>query len=196
MIVYKITNTINDKCYVGQTKNKINTRILKHFSGVGSIILNAAIEKYGKENFVVEVLSECESVEHLNTLESFYIRKFRSLSPYGYNIRDGGGAGHACSEELKKIISAKTKEGMSSTEVRAKISKAKKGKKGSFTIFKKGHQIGNKAIYCVQTGKQYKNQLDAALDLGVSKSAISSHLSGRLLSVKNLTFKRVEVKNG
>lgn len=192
MIIYKITNLINDKVYIGQTINKLNRRLEKHFSGRGSVILKAAVEKYGKDNFKIEVISTATSAEQLNKLEIMFIKQLNTMSPHGYNIRSGGGAGHTCSEELKLKISEKTKIAMQCPLMKEKISAAKKGI--SFInsgTFKQGQQTRNMSIYCEQTGVIYKNQLDAAICLEVSKSAMSAHIKGRLCHVKNLTFKKV-----
>lgn len=66
--IYKITNKINGKCYIGQSIN-IQKRINEHFwkskceKDVSfNSILHTAIRKYGKENFEYETLQEC-SVE-------------------------------------------------------------------------------------------------------------------------------------
>lgn len=130
-VIYKITNKINGKIYVGQTRQKLSKRIYKHkyYSKKGSPGLGAAIAKYGWENFTVEVV-EIFPVEQLNEREKFYIVKFNSKAPNGYNLTDGG-EGHAgCSpsEETRTKISASNKGRRVSAETRAKIATAHKGK--------------------------------------------------------------------
>ena len=93
--IYKITNLINQKSYIGQSIN-ISRRIKDHFqkaecpSDVSyNGALHSAIRKYGKNNFVWEVLEEC-SPEELDSKEQYYIQKFNTYSPNGYNILEGG----------------------------------------------------------------------------------------------------------
>ena len=194
MIIYKITNLINDKVYVGQTMQKLSTRISRHLNGRGSRILKAAVEKYGKDNFKIEVIATASSIERLNALENQLIKACNSISPNGYNIRSGGGAGHTCNAELKTLISKSTKVAMACPILRKKLSDAKIGK--SFTnagSFKQGQQIRNTPIHCIETGEVFTNQLATAAKLGVSRAAISAHITGRNKTVKNLTFKLVKV---
>ena len=93
--IYKITNLINNKIYIGQSID-IEKRIKDHFwkSKCEKDIsynsaLHSAIRKYGKENFTWEVLKEC-SIEEIDDLEKYYISFYNSISPNGYNILPGG----------------------------------------------------------------------------------------------------------
>lgn len=85
MIIYKTTNLINGKIYIGQdTKNSIN------YIGSGKI-LKHAIKKYGKVNFRKEIIEYCKTIEELNDKEIYWINFFNSKDPdIGYNISDGG----------------------------------------------------------------------------------------------------------
>jgi hypothetical protein len=65
MIIYKTTNLINGKIYIGKD-SKNNSKYL----GSG-LLLKRAILKYGKENFKKEILEECSSIEELNQREIF-----------------------------------------------------------------------------------------------------------------------------
>lgn len=62
MIIYKITNLINGKIYVGQTKRTLKARIYQHIHRSESAI-SLAIQKYGWENFKAEIIEECETQE-------------------------------------------------------------------------------------------------------------------------------------
>lgn len=93
--IYKITNKVNGKCYIGQSIN-IDKRIKEHFWKATcekdvsfNSILHQAIRKYGKDNFICEVLQEC-SIEDIDKLEQQYIKEYNSVTPYGYNIMFGG----------------------------------------------------------------------------------------------------------
>ena len=57
--IYKITNTVNDKSYIGQTRHDVKkTRIRKHLNGNGNRIIKQAIAKYGQSAFTYEILHE------------------------------------------------------------------------------------------------------------------------------------------
>jgi group I intron endonuclease len=90
--IYKLTNKINLKEYIGFTCN-FQQRIKQHSGayGNGCKALYPAIRKYGWDNFSVEVLmeSEIDIIEH----EDLMIQKYNSKIPNGYNIAPGGRAG-------------------------------------------------------------------------------------------------------
>lgn len=105
--IYKITNKINNKCYIGQSKN-ISKRWKNHKNSAYNpneksynYPLYRAFRKYGLENFSFEILEEC-SIKDLNQKEKYYINKFNSFFN-GYNLTLGGdGAGNEVYKE--KII--------------------------------------------------------------------------------------------
>ena len=84
MIVYKITNLINNKIYIGKDeKNRA------HYMGSG-LYIKRAIKKYGKENFKKEILEECKTKDELCEKEKSWIKKLNYIVPNGYNITKGG----------------------------------------------------------------------------------------------------------
>ena len=87
--IYKITNTLNGKAYIGQS-NDINRRFKEHqtHGSRSRIPLDIAIEKYGKENFLFEILEECP-IDKLNEREQFWIEGFQTHLT-GYNCNIGG----------------------------------------------------------------------------------------------------------
>ena len=68
MIIYKITNNINGKAYIGQTTNTLARRWCKHNTPSSNYcrLLKRALNKYGKENFIIEKIAGSESIEELN----------------------------------------------------------------------------------------------------------------------------------
>ena len=64
-------------------------------------LVKYAIKKYGSENFKVEILEIASSLEELIFLEKYYIKFFNSISPFGYNLTEGGET-FGRSEEGKK----------------------------------------------------------------------------------------------
>jgi group I intron endonuclease len=106
--IYKITNKVDQKVYIGQTSRDLELRWKEHKKkGSNCKYLKAAIENHGVENFKFELI--CISFdENLNDLEMFYIKKYNSLVPLGYNLRNGGNNGKL-NEETKKKISESLK---------------------------------------------------------------------------------------
>lgn len=101
MVIYKTTNLINGKVYVGQ-----DSRNRPKYYGSGKYI-RRAIKKYGKENFKKEIMAWCYTKKHLNFLEQLYIDTFNTKVPNGYNLTDGGEGtlGFKPSEETRKKLS-------------------------------------------------------------------------------------------
>lgn len=87
--IYKITNKINGKSYIGQSNN-IERRFQEHQtkSSTSRIPLDIAIQKYGKDNFSYEVIEECD-ISELNERETYWIQKYNSIIN-GYNCSIGG----------------------------------------------------------------------------------------------------------
>ena len=87
-IIYKITNKVNNKSYIGQTRYTLQFRWNQHLHKKDNTYFHNAISKYGKDNFSLEILEECD-VEKLNDREIFYIAKFDTFNN-GYNLTIGG----------------------------------------------------------------------------------------------------------
>ena len=129
--IYKITNTVNGKAYIGQTRyDAEKTRIQSHFTGHGNQILKSAIAKYGRDAFTVEILHDGIIPEFLDALEIESIAKFNTIAPQGYNLTKGG-EGCSPSEVTRQKISQAHKGKTLSAETRRKISEAGKGRKHS-----------------------------------------------------------------
>ena len=129
--VYKITNTVNNKSYIGISVHEpTQGRIQKHLSGQGNRVIASAIKKYGKDAFVYEILEANVFDEFLPDLEVAYIANFNTVAPHGYNL-DSGGSHKIPSEETRRKMSEaqKGKKGRPhSEETRRKISEARTGK--------------------------------------------------------------------
>lgn len=102
--IYKVTNRINGKMYIGQHRYD-GAGLDKSYKGSG-ILLWKAYDKYGIENFDMELVEECPE-EDLNPLEQLYIEHYNTLKPNGYNLTEGGGgcSGFKKSEETLEKIS-------------------------------------------------------------------------------------------
>lgn len=109
IVIYKITNLVNNKIYVGKTKRRLEKRFAEHAKR--NYLIGYAIRKYGANNFKREILAKCETNDLANEMERYFIKLFDCKVPNGYNLTDGGdGArGCPCSEERRKKVSAALK---------------------------------------------------------------------------------------
>jgi group I intron endonuclease len=108
--IYLITNIKNKKQYVGVTKFSPEERFLQHTKR--GFILTEAIKKYGSEFFSIELIVEVNTENDAYDLEKYYIEKYNTKAPNGYNLTDGGDGifGWEMNEEMKKELSERVKE--------------------------------------------------------------------------------------
>lgn len=87
--VYKITNTVNGKIYVGLTKQTIHMRLMDHYKR--GFALTDAIHKYGKDKFLIESLETNLTKDQASEREKYYISELNStVKGVGYNMTFGG----------------------------------------------------------------------------------------------------------
>lgn len=101
--IYKITNNVNGKVYIGQTIQTIKERFYQHCAtkcsdSVLNMAIHKAIKKYGKSNFTIEVIEEVDK-DSLNDREKFWIEYYNSYNN-GYNSTRGGQDGSTNCKEL------------------------------------------------------------------------------------------------
>lgn len=122
--IYKVTNTINHKSYVGQ---HIGISFGNYW-GSGTL-LNRAYEKYGKDKFKRRIIDYASSKKELDFLEKYYIQLFKTAIPSGYNIAEGGHGGFtgSATEETRRKISEALKGKPKSLKARKKQSEVRKG---------------------------------------------------------------------
>ena len=196
--IYKITNKINGKAYIGQSINNpigTNGRINQHLKGHSKNCraLHNAIKKYGKEHFSVEILHIVLLPDILDELERAEIRNHNTITPNGYNLTSGG--------ENKKLISLETRKKISnskkgrpshrkgatlSDETRQKISENSKGKKHSLETRQKMAAAHKRRIQ----DPKGKKQVDDALKLGRKKGAKRSPETRKRMSEAHTGLKR------
>jgi group I intron endonuclease len=131
--IYKLTNKINGKPYIGQTIKDLDERWAEYktLRCVRQPKLYAALNKYGPDNFTYEAIDEGTNQIELDLLETKYIRLFNSMNN-GYNCNEGGNARGVITEETRTKISKATKGKKRSEETRKRISEAKQGMVGTF----------------------------------------------------------------
>ena len=105
--IYKHTNKINGKCYIGITSKKYAHMRWSKGKGYKDQVFYNAIKKYGWDNFEHEILKTCKTENEALEIEAYYILKYDSINN-GYNIALSGSKsgtyGRHLSEETKKMI--------------------------------------------------------------------------------------------
>lgn len=124
MVVYRITNILNGKIYIGRTVQKLQNRWTRHkydcFTKKLDFPLYRAMRKYGLENFIIEEIDKANTLKELNKKEADWIFNTRSMVyQRGYNIKP----------EDDRLNMPK--------EIKNKISNSLKGKKKTYNICKK-----------------------------------------------------------
>lgn len=102
--IYLITNQVTRMQYVGLTRSTIKSRLKAHFksSKIGrgnDVSLHESMRVFPKQAFIIEKIDHAENSEKLQALEQYYIAKYNTLAPHGYNQNIGG----AVSGGLNKI---------------------------------------------------------------------------------------------
>lgn len=142
MIIYKVRNKINGKCYIGQTVRSLDERMYWHIysarTGPTSFI-HRALRKYGIQSFECSVIDVADSKESLTEKEIYWIQILNTKIPNGYNMTDGGigGANNKGKPHSKETIRkmSELKKGNSnpffgkhhSEKIKEKMSMARKG---------------------------------------------------------------------
>lgn len=165
MVVYKITNLINSKIYIGQTTRTLKRRWNQHCNkNTGCCAIKNAIQKYGKENFVIESIEVCYSQQELDIKEKYWVNFYNSLSPNGYNLKTGG------------------EHAIYSLEARKKMSEIRKGRfKG------KDHPFAI-SILCNEINKSFESIKQASEYLKIHRPDIIAVLKGRRKHAGGYTF--------
>lgn len=151
MNIYKITNIVNGKFYIGKTTKTIEERLKSHFnnarnSKLKKIYLYNAIRKYGKENFIIEKIDQALTESELDEKEKHWIS---NLNPH-YNMTSGGEGGNTIiryTDKMKLIrskkISSKVKKSWSNLTEEEKRERIKKTHDN--TDYKSyGHKVSKK----------------------------------------------------
>lgn len=187
--VYRATNVVNGKVYIGLTQNleKRKKEHLKCAMNGSQGYFHRAIRKYGWDNFHWSVMYECSNRDGASVCERELIRRFDSFEN-GYNMTTGGEAGwrkFTRSETKKKLAvlyQGKTFEEIHGPEkavqIRAKMSERQKGRIRSERFrswmsennrkrWSEGRPIGKKGHACEVNGVRYKNPAEAGRALGM-----------------------------
>lgn len=136
--IYKITNIINNKIYIGQTWSKLSQRFSQHNCKSNKCVkLKRAFQKYGRDKFKIELIVSCQDQETANIAEKFWISYHNSIDS-GYNIKEGGSCGkHSKETKIKmSLAQAGNKNHFfgknHSNEAKKKMSVYRKGKPSTY----------------------------------------------------------------
>jgi group I intron endonuclease len=140
-IIYKITNFVNQKVYIGQTVNP-RERKYSHMTKSSCIPLRNSVAKYGKNNFSFEVIAsvipvsnEVEYCKIADEIEEQFIQQYQSHISLGkgYNVSKGGSTSPKTEEWKKKFVATRRANGsfIQSEETKEKLRQANLGKKQS-----------------------------------------------------------------
>lgn len=91
--LYRITNKINGKIYIGQTvqpEKRWNQHKTSAATDTPKMIISYAIKKHGNEAFEFEVIAGCKTWDDANEIETLLVAQYGSLVPNGYNVSLGG----------------------------------------------------------------------------------------------------------
>ena len=182
--IYETTNLINGKKYIGQKKS--NVFLEEKYLGSGKI-LALAINKYGKENFRVRLIEECDSKKQLNEREIYWIDNlFKTYSKeFIYNIGKGGEGGftlaHLSEEERKIFNKRRTNKNIG----KKRTDEQKKHISEALSNSKKVKESQSKLIWVTNGIKDTKinyKELDSYIKLGWIRGRKFSNSANRKFS--------------
>lgn len=173
MEIYKITNKINGKVYIGQSIRPVEYRFHRHINDAMHNILDThfarAIRKYGPDQWQLEVIDTATTQDELNQKEQYWIRYYNSVEE-GYNETDaiskcGGNTYHSKTEEEMEVIKNKIRQ----TKLGAKNPMARRIRRIDITTGEA--QIFDTIISCAQ-----------ACGIKGGKTSITTRLNGQVKS--------------
>jgi len=183
--IYKITNLINNKYYIGKHQTK---KLDDEYLGSGKLIKRAII-KYGLCNFTKEILYVFETEEEMNAKE----KELVVICEQSYNLCDGGNGGFSYINREKINNSNKNKE-----EINEKISKSLIGKKCPHTtsMLRRRHENGElRHIYfgCKEHNEKYMQLASTPVAIAKRKDTYSQ--IGHQQGSKNSQFGKMWIYN-
>lgn len=193
--IYLYINKINGKAYVGQTSNLRQRKYQHEQKSSVELVIDRAINKYGKQNFEFKVLVEItrssyeEYKKDIDALEKFYIQKYKDDGFVMYNISEGGGNTWA-------NYNSKREYGNLSEEQKQKISKSlheyyktHRGRDASGDKNAKSRKVEVIDLNTNQICKTYNCGKYACADLGINYSTFRYRMRRGGIQVNNFLYK-------
>lgn len=176
-IIYKYTNKINNKVYIGQTTRERLRKYEHKKATKDNTYFHKAVSKYGIDNFSYEILFKVIGWDKdlvrnvLNIWESYYVTLYQSNNmDYGYNLTSGGDSCYSITEYAKQRM----RDGWNNQKVKeqAKISHIG-NKNGMYGI----SAPNRKRIRCIETDEVFESIKQAAIWLNVKEFNLYNFLS-------------------
>lgn len=145
-IIYRLTNRLNGKSYVGQTRMSFRKRFYCHKcdSRKARYPIERAINKHGWENFQVYILEQEISPTDVDERERAWIKTLNTLVPNGYNVEPGGSRSKVVtpeSREKMRLAKLGKKRGPMALSTKRKIGDANKGRKPSQLCIARAREV-------------------------------------------------------
>lgn len=172
--IYAIINKMNNKIYVGQTRQGYRKRFIQHLCPTdGSPLFKNAVKKYGKESFECELLDIAHNQQEANIKEKLWIKVLKTYKKEnGYNLSMGGSFGSFNEDTLKKM--SELKKGKNNSFYNKKHTQEAKDKMSKWK--KENYQLSNhpksKKVKCVELNKVYNCVKEAELDMNINSKHI------------------------
>ena len=188
--VYKHTNIVNGKVYIGMTMLKPEYRYGRNGSGYKECpYFWNAIQKYGWDSFTHEVLADGLTGDEAANMEIEMIEKYHARDGrYGYNLHRGGYSqsgeanpfyGHHHTQEVKDAVIASNKRRVWTEEAKNSMREKLSGE----------NSPSAKKVICVETGEVFPTLGAAAASIGVKPTKICDALKGRAKTCHKLHWK-------
>ncbi|MBA9027593.1 helix-turn-helix domain-containing protein [Peribacillus huizhouensis] len=179
MIIYKATNTVNRKVYIGLTIRTLQTRKKRHLLDARSgseFIFHRAIRRYGEESFKWKVIDKADTLDELNEKEMYWINHYDSYNN-GYNMTFGGSAlmlGRSHTEEARKKIAEAGIGRLVTEETRRKIREANQGENSSSSKLTASqvleiHELLKEGLFCSQIAETFGISPIAVYEIGTGR---------------------------
>lgn len=194
MVIYKITNKVTGKIYIGQTIQTLHDRWREHVTTIKCRLLAEAIRENGRNAFVIESIARCDSKDEMNSREEYYIKLFKSRHPFGYNL-NAGGYSNKKHEDTKKInrdsqLGKSNLNEFQKKKISTSLTKFyadRKNRKMSSMV-----QKTRVRILCHQNGMKYDSIRQLARELNLHRGHIGDVLKGAYSHHKGYTFERIK----
>ena len=176
--VYKITNKVTNKVYIGITNQGSGARYRHHWyeSRIGEPSpIHRSMAKYGEENFTLEIIDFADTYDELKEKEKYWIKQYNSTDrTIGYNLTEGGDGtfGKKHSEETKKRMS-ESRTGIVSEKKKKHIeSMIELGKKRVIAEF---ITIDNETNQEIESCKEFNSMKECAKYFNISKDTVTKY---------------------
>jgi len=193
MYIYLITNSVNNKKYIGQTVRDYKKRWKSHIysSKNPKYTIHMAMRKYGISQFHFEVIDESASdLDELNDLEEFYISFYDTYKGDGYNCTSGGG-GYEVSDETRQKLSVLNTGKTHSDESKNKISTTLKGRTLSEETKKKMSESAKGKTPSVKTRQKMSEAKKGKKHPMYDKLGILNHNSKKVIQIDKITSEEI-----